>query len=135
MIGYRHSAQMRPSGMPGNARVTRSLARTRRAESVITSYSIHYTKLYEVHCVPPQNKPTPAEANTCRPFLETEIRTNPNLTAMIALGAIAHTAVLGILGVRKAAYPFGHGHVHAIPGGPALIDSYHCSRYNSYNFV
>lgn len=84
-----------------------------------------------VHCVPPQNKPTPAEANTCRPFLETEIRTNPNLTAMIALGAIAHTAVLGILGVRKAAYPFGHGHVHAIPGGPALIDSYHCSRYNT----
>ena len=84
-----------------------------------------------VHCVPPENKPTPAEANTCRVFLDHEIRSNPNLKAMIALGTIAHNAVLSILGMRKVAYPFGHGRVHPLPGLPTLIDSYHCSRYNT----
>ena len=85
-----------------------------------------------VHCVPPENKPTPAEANTCRVFLDREIRDNPNMKAMIALGTIAHNAVLSILGMRKSLYPFGHGRVHPLPAGlPTLIDSYHCSRYNT----
>lgn len=84
-----------------------------------------------VHCVPPQNKPTPEEANTCRVFLGTEIKTNPDLKVLIALGTIAHDAVLRILGVKKSAHPFGHGVVHALPGGLTLVDSYHCSRYNT----
>lgn len=84
-----------------------------------------------VHCVPPQNKPTPEEAATCRPYLRTEIAANPELEVLIALGAIAHDAVLRILGVRKAAYPFAHGAVHRLPGGLTLVDSYHCSRYNT----
>lgn len=84
-----------------------------------------------VHCVPPENKPTPAEANTCRVFLNHEIRNTPSITAMIALGTIAHNAVLTILGLKKSAYPFGHGKVHPLPGLPTLIDSYHCSRYNT----
>ncbi len=84
-----------------------------------------------VHCVPPQNKPTPEEANTCRVFLDSEIKTNPDLKVLIALGTIAHDAVLRILGVRKSAHPFGHGAVHALPGGLTLVDSYHCSRYNT----
>lgn len=84
-----------------------------------------------VHCVPPQNKPTPEEAATCRPYLQTEIATNPDLKVLIALGAIAHDAVLRILGAKKSAYPFAHGAVHRLPDGLTLVDSYHCSRYNT----
>lgn len=84
-----------------------------------------------VHCVPPQNKPTPEEAATCRPFLHTEITANPHLKVLIALGSIAHDAVLRILGLKKSAYPFGHAALHPLPSGLTLVDSYHCSRYNT----
>lgn len=84
-----------------------------------------------VRCVPPQNKPTPAEIKVCGAFLAAEIRALPKLRAVLALGGIAHGAVLAALALRKSRYPFTHGAMHALPGGPLLADSYHCSRYNT----
>ena len=83
-----------------------------------------------VHCVPPQNKPLPAEINTCRHFLIATIATMPRLRAIVALGRIAHESTLKALGLRAAAAPFAHGAVHQA-GGVKLYDSYHCSRYNT----
>ncbi|MCU0987434.1 MAG: uracil-DNA glycosylase, partial [Acetobacteraceae bacterium] len=84
-----------------------------------------------VRCVPPENKPTPAEIATCNPFLAAEIGTMPRLLVILALGAIAHGAVLRATGQRQAAFRFAHGAMHRLPGGPILADSYHCSRYNT----
>ena len=83
-----------------------------------------------VRCVPPQNKPLPAEINTCRSFLAATIAAMPRLRAIVALGRIAHDTLLKILALRAAAAPFAHGAVHQ--AGPLrLYDSYHCSRYNT----
>jgi uracil-DNA glycosylase family 4 len=83
-----------------------------------------------VRCVPPQNKPLPAEINTCRPFLAATIATMPRLRAIVALGRVAHDTLLKTLGLRAAAAPFTHGAIHQ--AGPLkLYDSYHCSRYNT----
>ena len=83
-----------------------------------------------VHCVPPQNKPLPAEINTCRQFLAANLETMPNLRAIVALGRIAHDTVLKPLKLKASQAPFGHGAVHQ--AGPfKLYDSYHCSRYNT----
>ncbi|WP_442954615.1 uracil-DNA glycosylase [Parvibaculum sp.] len=83
-----------------------------------------------VRCVPPQNKPTPAEAKNCLGFLEARIAALPKLTAILALGRIAHDAVLNAHRMKKSAAPFGHGATHEL-GGVRLFDSYHCSRYNT----
>ncbi|SCZ30493.1 uracil-DNA glycosylase [Afifella marina] len=88
-----------------------------------------------VRCVPPQNKPVGAEINNCRPFLAATIARHTDLTAILALGRIAHDSVVRTLGLRLKDAPFGHGAVHEIPGeasgGLRLFDSYHCSRYNT----
>jgi uracil-DNA glycosylase family 4 len=84
-----------------------------------------------VLCVPPQNKPEPAEITACRPFLAGELARAPDLRAILALGAIAHNAVLATKGLRRAQYPFAHGAMHELPDGVALADSYHCSRLNT----
>jgi uracil-DNA glycosylase family 4 len=84
-----------------------------------------------VRCVPPQNKPTPAEIAACRPFLASRIACLPRLAAIMALGRIAHDSTLSALGVRKALYPFAHGADHAVRAGLRLFDSFHCSRYNT----
>lgn len=84
-----------------------------------------------VRCAPPQNKPTPAEIATCNSFLAARIAALAELRAIIALGRIAHDATLKALGARPGQHPFGHGGEHALPGGQVLIDSYHCSRYNT----
>ncbi len=84
-----------------------------------------------VRCVPPENKPTPAEINTCRSFLVAEIAAMPNLAAILALGTVAHGSVLAALKQRRAAFPFAHGARHRLPIGLLLADSYHCSRYNT----
>lgn len=84
-----------------------------------------------VRCVPPQNKPTGPETRTCSPFLKSEIETMANLKAILALGGLAHGAVLGVLGERKASYKFGHQARHELDSGLTLFDSYHCSRYNT----
>ena len=83
-----------------------------------------------VRCVPPENKPTPAEIRTCRAFLSATIAAMPRLAAIVALGRVAHDSVVAALGGRPSAMPFGHGAVHA-SSPVALFDSYHCSRYNT----
>jgi len=83
-----------------------------------------------VHCVPPQNKPLPAEINTCRRYLANKVATMPNLRAIMVLGRIAHDSTLKVLGLRAAEAPFSHGAVHRA-GALKLYDSYHCSRYNT----
>jgi uracil-DNA glycosylase len=84
-----------------------------------------------VRCVPPENKPTPAEIAICRRFLSARIAAVPRLSAIMALGRIAHDSTLSALGARKVLYPFAHGARHEL--GPSLIlfDSFHCSRYNT----
>jgi uracil-DNA glycosylase family 4 len=84
-----------------------------------------------VRCVPPENKPLTEEIAICRRFLEVELASLDRLETVLALGAIAHGAVLGALGLRKSRYPFAHGALHELPNSPLLADSYHCSRYNT----
>jgi uracil-DNA glycosylase family 4 len=84
-----------------------------------------------VRCVPPQNKPLPAEIATCRRFLAAELEGFSGWRAILALGAIAHDSVLAALGLRRASFPFAHGRLHDLPGGHVLADSYHCSRLNT----
>jgi uracil-DNA glycosylase len=83
-----------------------------------------------VRCVPPENKPTPAEIQTCRSFLEATIAEMKDLHAIIALGRIAHDATVTALGARKSAVKFAHGARNKI-GRVTIFDSYHCSRYNT----
>ncbi len=84
-----------------------------------------------VRCVPPQNKPVGAETATCNAFLAKEIAAMPRLTAILALGTLSHGAVLSALGLRKSAFKFTHEACHVTDGGPAVFNSYHCSRYNT----
>ncbi len=84
-----------------------------------------------VHCVPPQNKPLPAEIKTCRQFLHSELETLPNVKVILALGKIAHDSVCDALGARKVLHPFKHGMSYERIGKFTLISSYHCSRYNT----
>ena len=86
-----------------------------------------------VRCVPPQNKPTPAEIKTCRPFLSALLAEMQRLRAIVVLGRVAHESVLRAFETRLAAAPFGHGRRHDLErnGTIALFDSYHCSRYNT----
>ncbi len=84
-----------------------------------------------VRCVPPQNKPTGPEAAACRPFLIDEINAMPNLRVLLALGGLAHAAILTTFSERKAAFKFGHAKQYKLSNGLMLADSYHCSRYNT----
>ena len=84
-----------------------------------------------VRCVPPQNRPLPGEIACCRGFLAAEIARMPQLRAILALGSIAHDAVLAALGLRRALFRFAHGALHTLPDGRLLADSYHCSRLNT----
>ena len=84
-----------------------------------------------VRCVPPQNKPTTPEIATCLAFLREEFALLTRLKVVLALGLIAHGAVLTAFGQKKAAYKFAHGAIHQLPDGTLLTDSYHCSRYNT----
>jgi uracil-DNA glycosylase family 4 len=84
-----------------------------------------------VRCVPPENKPTPAEIAACRPFLVSRIAANPRLAAILALGRIAHDSTLSALELRRSRYPFAHGARHDVRPGLVLFDSFHCSRYNT----
>lgn len=84
-----------------------------------------------VRCVPPQNKPLPAEIQACRQFLASEIAAMTALQAILALGRVAHEAVLATLDIKQRLYPFAHGACHELPNSLVLADSYHCSRYNT----
>jgi len=83
-----------------------------------------------VRCVPPENKPVPAENNTCRQFLIAEIDAMPNLRTILALGQLAHTSVIQTLNLKRKDHGFGHGSRHEHKG-LTILGSYHCSRYNT----
>ena len=84
-----------------------------------------------VRCVPPKNKPSTEEVRTCNLFLRQELSALPQPAVALALGAIAHSAILRALSRRLSGFPFGHGRVHEITSGLQMVDSYHCSRYNT----
>jgi uracil-DNA glycosylase len=84
-----------------------------------------------VKCLPPANRPLPSEVRQCNGFLAAEIRELPQGAAILALGLIAHDAVVMALGVKRSSCRFHHGARHDLPGGLRLYDSYHCSRYNT----
>ncbi len=84
-----------------------------------------------VKCLPPQNKPTGAEVRACNPYLAAELAALPPGAAILALGRIAHEAVVRALGRRPRELPFAHGAEHPLADGRILVDSYHCSRYNT----
>jgi uracil-DNA glycosylase family 4 len=84
-----------------------------------------------VKCVPPQNKPLPEEIRRCNAFLKEELEELAAVRVYLALGRVAHDAVLMARGLTRARFPFGHGREHALDGARWLIDSYHCSRYNT----
>jgi len=85
-----------------------------------------------VRCVPPQNKPTGPEINTCLAFLKSEITAMPRLKVILSLGVVSHNAVLKALNLKQNGYRFAHAALHQLPDGlPLLADSYHCSRYNT----
>ncbi len=84
-----------------------------------------------VRCLPPQNKPTTQEVDTCNTYLAEELAGMPADSLVLALGTIAHRAVLKACSLKLSAFPFGHGAEHAIGPQLTLVDSYHCSRYNT----
>ncbi|HSN71765.1 MAG TPA: uracil-DNA glycosylase [Steroidobacteraceae bacterium] len=84
-----------------------------------------------VKCVPPANKPMPAEVRNCNAYLNAELAMLPDGAVVVALGAIAHAATLRAFGLKAGSAAFAHGAEHALPGGRTLLDSYHCSRYNT----
>lgn len=83
-----------------------------------------------VRCVPPENKPTPQEATTCRVFLAATFERMTNVKVIVALGRIAHEATLRAFGQKLTSFSFAHGARHQLPR-TILIDSFHCSRYNT----
>ncbi len=84
-----------------------------------------------VKCLPPGNRPEPAEVRRCNGFLLRELESLPQGAVVIALGAIAHAAVLRAFGLKPAHFAFAHGAEHGLPKGRRLLDSYHCSRLNT----
>lgn len=91
---------------------------------------VHARITNAARCVPPANKPLPAEVRTCNAFLAGEIGAMPSLRAVLAFGSIAHDAVLLALGLRRSSFSFVHGTRHEVRPGLVLFDCYHCSRLN-----
>jgi uracil-DNA glycosylase family 4 len=84
-----------------------------------------------VKCLPPGNKPLPLEIKVCNAFLRAELAQSPKVRVILALGTIAHTAVLRALDLRAGEFRFAHAAEHSLSGGRVLLNSYHCSRYNT----
>lgn len=84
-----------------------------------------------VKCLPPANKPLPVEIHNCNSYLEQELKVLSNKSVVLALGVIAHGAVLRALRLKPVKYPFAHGQRYPLPNELQLLDSYHCSRYNT----
>jgi uracil-DNA glycosylase family 4 len=83
-----------------------------------------------VKCLPPDNKPIGAEINTCNVYLKAELEALDDASVIVVLGTIAHNAVIKALGLKAKDFKFGHANEHVLPRG-LMIDSYHCSRYNT----
>jgi len=84
-----------------------------------------------VRCVPPQNKVTGEEVGQCLFYLKQTIESLSKLKVILSLGSVSHRSVLKAFGLRQSDFPFGHGNIHLLPNGLSLVDSYHCSRYNT----
>jgi uracil-DNA glycosylase family 4 len=84
-----------------------------------------------VKCVPPENKPLPEEIRTCNAYLKIELGELHRVKVLLALGRVAHDAVLMALGLKRSQFQFGHGNEHSLGEAKYLVDSYHCSRYNT----
>ena len=84
-----------------------------------------------VKCLPPDNKPIGEEVNTCNAYLVEELKTIDKKAVILCLGLISHKAVIKALGMKQKDYPFVHGKLHQLEDGRQILDSYHCSRYNT----
>jgi len=84
-----------------------------------------------VKCVPPENKPLPAEVQTCNRYLQAEIARTPPKSVLLALGSVAHAAILKAMQLKPVSYKFAHAAEYVLPSAHILLDSYHCSRYNT----
>ena len=84
-----------------------------------------------VKCVPPGNKPLPEEIRGCNGYLKAELASLKRVRVVLALGRVGHDAFLMASGLRRSQFAFGHGHEHRLDETRYLIDSYHCSRYNT----
>ncbi|HEY0766935.1 MAG TPA: uracil-DNA glycosylase [Steroidobacteraceae bacterium] len=84
-----------------------------------------------VKCVPPENKPLPQEIRCCNAYLAGELRQLSSVRVYLALGRVAHDAVLMARGLTRGRYLFAHGRKHILEAAPCMLDSYHCSRYNT----
>jgi uracil-DNA glycosylase len=105
-----------------------------RAESVSSEDGLELKRARianAIKCVPPQNKPLPAEVRTCNAYLAAEMRELGSVRVFLALGRVAHEAVLLAQGLPRGRYAFAHGREHRLSDAHTMIDSYHCSRYNT----
>ncbi|MGC2048170.1 MAG: uracil-DNA glycosylase [Gallionella sp.] len=114
---YGHASSADPLNGEGNANPLMKLQNCRITNAV--------------RCLPPQNKPEHIEVKTCNGYVAEELAMLPKGSAVLALGTVAHRAVLMAFKLRNSKFPFGHGARHELPGGLTLFDSYHCSRYNT----
>ena len=105
-----------------------SAAVSRAAGDGVELYDCRITNA--VKCLPPHNRPLAAEIESCRPYLRAEIDSLPRSSVLLALGGLAHRAIIGALALRQADHRFAHGASFALDGGRMLFDSYHPSRYN-----
>ena len=92
---------------------------------------VHTRIANAVKCVPPGNKPLPAEVRLCNAYLAAELGRLRAVRVYLALGRVAHSALLMALGLPAARFAFAHGREHRLDATRWLIDSYHCSRYNT----
>ena len=106
-----------------------SQAESLAADDTLTLIDCRITNA--VKCLPPDNKPVGAEVNTCNEFLANELRTLPAGAVVLALGGIAHRAIVKAVAGRQADFKFGHAAEYEVEGRFLILDSYHCSRYNT----
>jgi uracil-DNA glycosylase family 4 len=105
-----------------------------RAESVSADDPLRLKRariVNSVKCVPPENRPLPDEIRRCNGYLKAELERLSGVRVVLALGRIAHDAFLLAAGLKRSEFPFGHGREHRLDETRCLIDSYHCSRYNT----
>lgn len=108
------------------------LATQRESTSVSDPLELKGVRIVNsVKCVPPGNKPLPEEIRNCNVYLAAELARLSSARVLVALGRIGHDAVLLALGLKRSTFPFAHGAQHQLGGARRLLDSYHCSRYNT----
>ena len=103
-----------------------------KSESINDKLTLNNCKITNaVKCLPPENKPDSSEIKNCNKFLKSEIQELESKSILLALGLVAHNAILTALNLKKKEYKFSHGNRHNLPNSLIMYDSYHCSRYNT----